>query len=148
MAADGRCPSPLGVAGRDVWDHRAPIAVFIHSAAARTTSIHGMIDPSSKRVGDDLDRRFQRLDPLVTIPGMNVLPSVARQISFDVLFDGRMPFGGPGVSAKGVEVRGEKPSAVVANAPRWSPMLFELTPEGFGLREWSNDVAPSKGRST
>jgi hypothetical protein len=51
------------------------------------------------------------------------------------------------ISAKGVEVRGKKPSAVVANALRWSPMLFELTPKGFGLREWSNDVAPSKGRS-
>ena len=49
------------------------------------------------------------------------------------------------ISAKGVEVRGKKPSAVVANALRWTPTLFELTPKGFGLREWSNGVAPSKG---
>ena len=49
------------------------------------------------------------------------------------------------INAKGVEVRRKKPSAVVANALRWSPMLFELTPKGFGLREWSNGVSPSKG---
>jgi hypothetical protein len=30
-------------------------------------------------VGDDLDRRFQRLDPLLAIPGVNVLSRVARR---------------------------------------------------------------------
>jgi hypothetical protein len=43
------------------------------------------------------------------------------------------------IRAKGVEVRGKKPSAVVANALRWSPGSFELTPEGFRLTEWSNN---------
>jgi hypothetical protein len=51
-----------------------------------------------KRVGNHFDRRFQRLDPLITIPGMNVLPSVARQISFDILFDRRMTLGGERVA--------------------------------------------------
>jgi hypothetical protein len=41
------------------------------------------------------------------------------------------------ISAKGVEVRGKSPAAVVANALRWSPDLFELTPNGFRLRERS-----------
>ena len=51
-----------------------------------------------KRVGNHFDCGFQRLDPLVTIPGMNVLPSVARQISFDIFFNRRMTLGGEGVA--------------------------------------------------
>jgi hypothetical protein len=42
------------------------------------------------------------------------------------------------IRAKGVEVRGKKPSAVVTNALKWSPELFEKTSEGFGLTVWSN----------
>jgi hypothetical protein len=33
-----------------------------------------------KRVGDDIDPRFQRLDPLLATPGVNVLSRLAEQI--------------------------------------------------------------------
>jgi hypothetical protein len=41
-----------------------------------------------KRVGDDLDRRFQGLDPLLSITGVGILFRMAEQISFHILFDG------------------------------------------------------------
>jgi hypothetical protein len=37
----------------------------------------------------------------------------------------------------GVEVRRGKPHAVVSNALRYSPGLFTLAPDGFGLSAWS-----------
>ena len=42
----------------------------------------------SKRVMDDLDRRFQRLDPLLAIPGVNVLSCVAEQVPFHIFLHG------------------------------------------------------------
>ncbi len=39
-------------------------------------------------VGDDLDRRFQSLDPLLAIPGMRAFAGMAGKIAFDILFDG------------------------------------------------------------
>jgi hypothetical protein len=36
--------------------------------------------------GADLDRRFQRLDPLLAIPGVNVLSRLAEQITSTISF--------------------------------------------------------------
>jgi hypothetical protein len=42
------------------------------------------------------------------------------------------------IRVKGVQVRGRKPAAVVANALRWAPEWFKKTSDGFALPEWSN----------
>jgi hypothetical protein len=47
-----------------------------------------------KRVGDDIDPRFQRLDPLLAIPGVNVLSRLAEQIASTISFAGSEPSGG------------------------------------------------------
>jgi hypothetical protein len=48
--------------------------------------------------------------------------------------------------SKGIEVYGRKPATVVAAALTSSP-IFDRTPEGYGLREWSNGGAAAKSPS-
>jgi hypothetical protein len=42
------------------------------------------------------------------------------------------------IRAKGIEVRGEKPSATVSACLTSSPVFDHIRGEGYGLREWSN----------
>ena len=67
-----------------------------------------------KRVGDDLDRRFQGLDPLLSITGVGILFRMAEQISFHILFDG-----GRAIRQAGVpHVRSRRMPMTVKRRPR------------------------------
>ena len=56
--------------------------------AIGTNRPHSILKWRLKRVGDDLDRRFQGLDPLLSITGVGILFRMAEQISFYIRFDG------------------------------------------------------------
>jgi hypothetical protein len=53
---------------------------------------------------------------------MNVLPSVARQISFDIFFDGRMALGGEGVTQIADRRMAMTMDRVTPSAPRGGPL--------------------------
>jgi hypothetical protein len=58
--------------------------------SARVNKLHcstfGGSNGRVQRVRNDLDHRFQRLDPLLAIPGMNVLSRLAEQIASTISF--------------------------------------------------------------
>jgi hypothetical protein len=59
-----------------------------HVRAIGTNRPRSILKWRLKRVGDDLDRRFQGLDPLLSITGVGILFRMAEQISFYIRFDG------------------------------------------------------------
>ena len=67
-----------------------------------------------KRVGDDLDRRFQGLDPLLAITGMRTFARMAEQIPFDISFDGRRTIRQEGVA----QIRSRRVPMTMKRRPR------------------------------